>query len=400
MGGMILAAFIDYYEMFELDRSMTEKELKGKLKKWSADLTNKEGTTPVDDVVTRQEQRELRKHIMDAIRILGKTDSRKKYDAQLDEAVQTGNVNHAKVQEVKDALERARRFFEQQKYEQAMAAAKEALEHHANTDEPYEIISRSQFMLGDYEESLATVDQGAEAFSNAQNLWWLRIRTRIMMERYDDAQYILNQAISKFYNSARFTAEQAYLYFHADKIDLGERTMENYIRAHPDDREYRQYMAYNLIELSNYCYRYDTAAEMQLIIAQADYSKCLELVRLANQIYQDDFTRQSFEDVQCYGELRSDKESVMITKIYTTISVMAAVIGIFLFSDGSSFAMIPFLVSGIFFVFRYIVKKKSNLPVWQINRDYYRGYKETGEGWLYALATSPFDLVISWLRGQ
>lgn len=90
--------------------------------------------------------------------------------------------------------------------------------------------------------------------------------------------------------------------------------MEAYIQQHPSDTAYRQQMAYNLIELSNYCYRYDTESEMQLIIDQADYNRCLELVSMANSIYQDDYTRSALEDVKYYGERDYDEESKVIKK--------------------------------------------------------------------------------------
>lgn len=107
---------------------------------------------------------------------------------ELDAAIRAGQVNYEKAREVKDSLERARKYFEQQRYQKAIEAAREAIDNHANTDEPYEIISRSQFMTGDYQESLETLDQGTEIYQGSQSLWWLRIRTRIRMERYEEAQ--------------------------------------------------------------------------------------------------------------------------------------------------------------------------------------------------------------------
>ena len=319
---------------------------------------------------------------------------------ELDAAIRAGQVNYEKAREVKDSLERARKYFEQQRYQKAIEAAREAIDNHANTDEPYEIISRSQFMTGDYQESLETLDQGTEIYQGSQSLWWLRIRTRIRMERYEEAQTLLNQALQQFRGSSRFEAEQAYLYFHAEKPDQGKRTMEAYIQQHPSDTAYRQQMAYNLIELSNYCYRYDTESEMQLIIDQADYNRCLELVSMANSIYQDDYTRSALEDVKYYGERDYDEESKVIKKTYLGVSAVMGLIGLIALMQGSGAALIFLAVAGLFLVFRRVIDKNSYLPRWQLNRDYYRGYKETGDGWLYSLAVIPFDMVFSVLRGQ
>ena len=232
---MSKGTFVDFYEVFDLDRSMSEKELKKLLGKKSVAVSQLEGSTDPNDTKTRKELQEMKKLILEALKILGKTSSRKTYDIQLDEAVRAGNVNREKTKEIQDALERARRYFQQQKYEMALKAAQEALDNHANSEEPYEIISRSLFMMGDYKESLEAVDKGAEIFQNAVVLWWLRIRTRILMERYDEAQTLLNSAKDRFAGNAQFAAEQAYLYFHAEKYDVGKRTVEDYLKLHPSD---------------------------------------------------------------------------------------------------------------------------------------------------------------------
>lgn len=394
------AVFVDYYEMFHLERSMSESEIRKKMAEWSNMLTEMEGSTDPGNIAERKKLKEERAYHREARKILFHKEKRKQYDTELDAAIRAGQVHYEKTREVKDALERARKYFEQQRYQQAMEAAREAIDNHANTDEPYEIISRSQFMTGDYLESLETMDQGTQIYQSSQSLWWLRIRTRIRLEQYEEAQILLNQALERFRGATRFEAEQAYLYFHAGKSETGKQTMDACLQQHPSDTDYRQQMAYNLIELSNYCYRYDTASEMQLIIDQADYNKCLELVSTANRIYQDDYTKSALEDVKYYGEREYDEESKIIRKVYLGISLVAGVAGLLAMLDGSSIALLLFAITGIFLAFRKVIDKNSYLPRWQLNRDYYRGYKETGDGWLYAIAVMPFDMAFSVLRGQ
>lgn len=394
------AAFIDYYDIFHLERSMSEKEIKKKMTEWSIMLTQMDGSTDPSNIAEKKQLREKKECLREARKILFNAEKRKQYDMELDAALRAGQVNHQKTREIKDALERARRYFEQQHYTQAIEAAREAIDNHANTDEPYEIISRSQFMEGDYTESLETLDQGAEIYQGSQTLWWLRVRMHIRMEQYEEAQILLNRAREQFRDSIRFEAEQAYLYFHAEKSELGNRTMETYLQQHPSDSEYRQQMAYNLIELSNYCYRYDTESQMQMIIDQKDYDRCLELVRAANRIYQDDYTKAALEDVRYYGERDYDEESKVIKKTYMGISAAVGLIGLIALLMGSGAALILLAVAALFLVFQRVIDKNSYLPRWQLNRDYYRGYKETGDGWLYALAVMPFDMAFNVLQGK
>ena len=118
-------------------------------------------------------------------------------------------------------------------------------------------------------------------------------------------------------------------------------------------------MAYNLIELSNYCYRYDTESEMQLIIDQADYNRCLELVSMANSIYQDDYTRSALEDVKYYGERDYDEESKVIKKTYLGVSAVMGLVGFISLLKGSGIALIFLAVAGLFLVFRRVIDKNS-----------------------------------------
>ena len=200
------AEFVDYYVIFDLERSMTEKEIKKKMAEWSNMLTAQEGTTDPSNIEAKKELKENKARLREARKILFNAEKRKQYDMELDAAIRAGQVNYEKAREVKDSLERARKYFEQQRYQKAIEAAREAIDNHANTDEPYEIISRSQFMTGDYQESLETLDQGTEIYQGSQSLWWLRIRTRIRMERYEEAQTLLKQALKQFRGRSRFEA--------------------------------------------------------------------------------------------------------------------------------------------------------------------------------------------------
>lgn len=391
--------FIDYYEMFDLNRSMTEKELKKALGRKSVEVTKLEGSTNPNDMKTRKELQEIKNMILEAIKILGKAASRKAYDAELDEAVRAGRVNYEKTQEVQEALERARKYFEAQKYELALKYAKEALKANANTDEPHEIICRSLFMLGDYEESLDAIDEGVNAFQNAVNLWWLRVRIRIMMEQYDAAQAILNEALHKFYQNAQFAAEQAYLYFHAGQDEIGIKAVEAYLRENPNDMQYRQYVAYNLVEVANQYYKYDSGAEMLLISEEKDYKQCLKLTTLANQYYQDEYTREALNDVQKFGVVEYDQDNKLKRTAYLGISILSAVGAVFMLLNGSNPAIFM-LVAVLAFIGVKVIDKYSYRPYWQVYRDYYRGYKEKSEGWIFNLVSFPFDLAMSWLDGM
>lgn len=393
---MAKAKLVDYYEMFELDRTMTEKELKKVLGRKSVEVTKLEGSTDPNDTQTRKELQEVRQIILEAIKILGKAASRKAYDAELDEAIRKGTVSHEKTQEVQDALARARKYFEESKYELSLEYAREALRNGGNDEEPHEIIGRSLFMLGDYQDALDALDNAGKSFQNSVSLWWLRIRFRIMMECYDAAQKLIYQAMIQFSGDAQFAAEQAHLYFHAGKDDAGNRVIEEYLSRHPNDMRFRQYVAYNLIETSNMYYKYDSSADVLLITEESNYKECLKLITMANQYYQDDYTKSALENIKKFGAIEYDPDNVLMRKAYIGVGIAGAAIAILMLLGGST-PIVGMLIAAFGFLGVKVVDGCSYRPCWQGYRDYYRGYKEKNENWLFSIVAFPFDLAMGWL---
>lgn len=392
--------FVDYYAMFDLNRTWSEKELKKALGKKSSEISQWEACTSPNDTKTRKELQDLKNYILEAIKILGKADSRKTYDAQLDAALQSGNVDYERTGEAQSILEKARKYFAQERYDLALKTAQEALAHQVNTEEPYEIITDAMFMLGDYEELIQTADRGSELFPNSQILCWRKIRYRILMEKYEDAQKILNEAVIQFCHAPLFMAEQAYFYFYAGRFDVGKRMVEEYIQKNPTDNEYRQCVAYNLLEISNQYYKYDSAAEMTLITEQKDYEECLEIVTLANTYYQDDYTKECLENIQFYGSMQQDKENMFKKNVYIGLDVISVIIMLYSLLQGGGILTTAALLVTIFSSLAVIIMKRyCYLPAWQVNRDYFRGYKEKGDGWIYAIVSMPFDLAMLWIQG-
>lgn len=390
--------FIDYYEMFQLDRSKTESQLKKELGKLGHENNQRLNCTDPNNVDEIKQRLFFKKTIIEASMVLGNPARRKEYDARLDEALRTGTVSHEKSREVQDIIEQTRQYFEQQKYEQALRSAQEAIEKNANSDEMYEITARSYFMLGDYNQSLEAADKGADIFRNTISLWWLRIRLRILMEMYDDAQAELNTAYTIFGQHPQLAAEQAHLYFHAGQFDEGKRLVDSYLSANPSDMKYRQYVAYNLIDISNYCYKYDSQAEVFCIVKQQDYEQCLQLVTLANGYYQDDYTLEVLQDIQSFGEIQYDEDNKIKSVAYMGVTILSAIVGICMLIGGAEGAYIAFIIAAIGFVLKKVIDKYSYCAVWELNRDYYRGYKENTGNWLYNIASAPFDVAMSWFQ--
>ncbi len=389
--------FIDFYYLFSLDRSMTEKEIKKKLSRRQAEVSRLQGSTNRDDTETLKELQETMEYLRAAIQILSREESRKEYDTQLDAASKAGKVNREVAKEVHDILARARAFFEKGQYNLALKHAQEALDNHINGEEPYEIISRSYFMMGDYDEALETVGKATDIYTSSLYLRWLNIRFSVMTENFNEAQDKLNKAMDDFNSHSQLAAEQVYLYGYAERDDLLKTTIDSYIRANPNDADYRKYVAYNLVEISQQCYVYDSNAEMMLLTEEDSYNRCLNLVMMANSIYQDEYVQNELNYVQKFGETVFDDDHKGLKWFYRLSGIAAIIVGIINFSSmlegKGSWPLVVFLIGILFQGAVFLVNKVSYRPYWKVYRDYYRGFKESDDGALYNILVLPWELV-------
>ena len=392
--------FIDYYSMFseQINREMTESEIKKRLSEEMSFISQRLSGIHPDDEANQKSTREIRDHCRKAIKILSNPVTRREYDIQLDAAVKAGKVNYEVSEEVKDILARAHAFFEKGRYDLALNLAKEALDNKLDSEETYELISRSYFMLGDYDEAVDSVSKAAGIYQSSLHLRWLNIRFLTMTENFNEAQAKLNEAMRDFDNDSMLAAEQIYLYGYAERFDMLKDTIDSYISRNPNDMNYRRYVAHNLIEIAQQCYVYDSAAEMLLLTEEESYNRCLELVTLANTIFQDEYVQNELEYVKEFGEEVFDDDHKGLKRFYRIGCILLILFGIILITDlfegGSIYP--PIIVIGIGVLFQYaagLVDKCSYRPYWKVYRDTYRGFKEHDDGILYNVLMLPWEIV-------
>lgn len=233
-------------------------------------------------------------------------------------------------------------------------------------------MERSDFLLGNYDEALKESVANAKAFSSSVNMNWQAIRYMIMMEEYSRAQEALNIAKEAFPGNPIIQAEQIYLYGHAEKYELMYTEIDNYMKANPTDMDYRKIVAYNLIELSRFCYVVDQSAEAFLLLEEEDYNRARELVEKANELYQDEVTESELAYVRQFGEMVDDTGARNNVKpIY--------ILGIVLIVFGIGFPLL--LVIGVLLIVAGVVvgKKVNKIPYWRAYRNEIRGFRDADD---------------------
>ena len=379
--------------MFDLDRSWTEKKIKQTLSAKQAEIIRLKGAIDPNDISTRNELQETLQILRDAIKILGKIDSRQAYDIELKKAIEEGNISHEFDEVVEDILVKARNFLENGKYHLAVELANEALEKNKNQSEPYEILSQANYMLGNYDEALKIIQQGTYAFQNDITLRWLETHYFIMIEDYNKAQLLLNTAMNDFANNSVFLSEQVYLYYYLDKDELGKKKISEYINKYPNDNELRRLISYNLIEIAQQSFLYDSASDMYLLTEEHTYNRCLELTTLANQIYQDETTKSELEYVKQFGEKVFDEDHKTLVFLYGGLGIAAIILSLVDFFKWSLGAeKIFIIISIIFFLLAFVVRQISYRPYWKVYRDMYRGFKESDDSVLYTILSIPLEI--------
>ena len=378
---------LDYYDLFELDRSMDEKQIKKTLGKKQAEVIRLQGSTSRDDTVTLKELQQTMKIISDAIHILSKPELRKKYDIKLDKAKSAGEIHTEHTEEIKDVLKRAKAFYDKGQYELAIRFANQAIQESANEELPYAIICRSHFMLGDYDEAVQDADRGAKAFNSSMDLQWLRIHFRIMMEEYQDAQALLNSMLERGGSCSLFYAEQAYLYVYSKQDQVAERYINQYIQNNPTDTSFKKYVAYDLVEVAQQSYLYDSNSGLMVITEKESYKRALLLTTLANQLYQDDYICNELQKVNFLGHKEYDQDHDWLRNFYIGATAVFGVIA--LLAKGNSVMPIMVGIAAFCAVLAYVVVRTGYLPYWQICRDEYRGFKDSEDGIVYNLLLLP-----------
>lgn len=368
---------LDYYKAFALDRSWDEKQLRKELGKAQRTFMRRQSTTNDKEELDQINQT---LDILDkAIECLSHPDARKKYDAELDKAYQAGMVNDEAEAQARDALEKARLFYEKGQIQLAAKFALEAINNKVNDPTAYEILAKCYYDSGDYSHSIETVDKALSVYIDNEYFLWLSARINTIVERYDVAQQRINRMLELDPNSSQAHAEQIHFYMYADKEEIAFQQIEQYISQNPGDVAFKQETAYNLISFTNTCYLEDPETGSLVIADKASYTRCITLCQKAYSIYQDEYTKDNLESAQYFGQREFNSNNSYELKWLWGLGAFSLLGVIPMFSEISSisdfFVIFPsmLLLLCIYLVPAILLTIVSFRPYWQINRIYYTG---------------------------
>jgi len=375
---------LDYYKAFGLDRSWNEKQLRKELGKVQKTFMRRQSTTNDKEELDLINQ--TLETIDKAIECLSNADARKAYDKALDKAYQNGMVNDEAEAQARDALEKARQFYMKGQIQLAAKFALEAINNKVNDPTAYEILAKCYYDSGEYVSSVQTVDKALTIYVDNPYFLWLSARINTIIDKYDVAQQRINRMLELDPTSSKAHAEQIHFYMYSGQEAIAFQQIDQYVAQNPNDVEFKQETAYNLISFTNTCYLEDADTGSLVIADKASYTKCLTLCQKAYSLYQDDYTSKNLESAQFFGKREFNHNNSYELKWLWGLGALSlfAIVPSFSYMRSVSDFFTILLVLCIYLVPAILLTVVSFRPYWQINRIYYTGKA----GW--------FETIVIW----
>ncbi len=379
---------IDYYAVFLLDRNLSAKEIKKKLRSIQGDIRENMSSGSLNSEEVLAKLQASFHQVADALKVFKNDETKKKYDAQLDEAYATGALNTEAQKVAEDLYAEIEALFLKGNYQKAAQKCTEALNNNVRDAKIYGLLARSYYALRDVVRSVNTVAEGIKI--HPENMELLRIGARFTNEGQGDfntAQGYINRMFDLDQDNKYAHAEQIYLYLCNDKIDLAYQNIDNYINQHPQDSEFRKLCAYDLIGHSYSYYTKDDTSNSYYIISKEDYENCVDICEKAVSLYNDENTVKNLENAKAYGEIEfneDNKENIIWTAVAGVLYLFAAIMA---FSSASQtgtgiglLTAIPIVALGVGVLYCAVgLYQVSKRPYWQIYKYYMTGKREKRE---------------------
>lgn len=370
--------FVDFYDLLNLDRTKGTQSLQDLIrhisheKRMQRNFSKGEKSKELTQIIELCEE---------ALKYFKNDATRKKYDADLAQAVARNENSRRARPKADDLFGNAVEMFNNMRYDMAFELLNELIAETPNNEQAWQLLGDTKYMLGDYDDALKIIDTASQAFPMSINLKFSDIRLNILLDHFNEAQALLNKAIADFPDNPVFVSEQLYLYLAAGKADLAKKFIDDYIKTKPSDSEFRRLTAENLIEIASQNYVIEPESGQHFPITQEKYDLCLKLITWANQIWQDQNTLAALKHIKELGVETFDQTQIKNIIICLIIGIAFAIVA---FNGAGNFSGFIKLLcttpSGVLFAiplfFAFSIWRKSRRPLWKEYRDILRGYSD------------------------
>ena len=361
----------DYYAELELNEQERTKVLYDAIGKKAQDASRKLNGGALNSPELMEEFREIKAMAMEARPKFFNDSRRSVYDNLLKIARKAGKViirRRTKARTMPDDFfQRLNAMFAMDNYQGIIQACVDAINKDVHDYRLYFMLSLSYYYLDDYNNSLKAAEDGLTF--NKDNLELLRAAARASnvggQNGFNKAQEYINRMLEIDPESPIANSEQANLYLTAGKEDMAFQTIDAYVEKHPNDQQFRQETAYNLLAHSETFYTVLPEGNAMVIASRQDYEKCLETCQKAAGLYNDEAVNGMLNDVKSFGQIKYNRDN---------IEYIIGLIG------GGIIYIVIVPLSLLMFFCAWRLHCVSKRPYWQIYQYELTGKREPGEG--------------------
>lgn len=287
-----MATFVNYYAELGLDRGASvgqlESELKALRKKW----ISRQNAADTDK---RQKAERMVELIREATEVLLDADKKKKYDKELDKKgtsattttpsesytpMSTAGLEGAALM---DALES---YYENSKYNQAIAAANQALASGMANDDVYRYLILSYIEKGDDNGALRAINSMYTALPDDPDCLLLaaKVLLRVMNGHERDARMYLDKLFETGYgDNDDVVALDAEYYIDIGNMTLAEQKINAYLSTNPNDADFKSNIANAYVQYADSHYTVEIGGDWY-IDSEDNFKHYEELITKAQKV--------------------------------------------------------------------------------------------------------------------
>ena len=368
---------VDYYLKFDIDRKTETSEIFNKLQSDIGRFSKMQSDGALNDPSLFTDVVEFLRLAANAAPHFSNDKRRAKYDKMLKEAYDSGKlkIDEVRKKTISDIYDRLNESFKIGNYQFIIETCLEAMSKNIHDYKIYDMLATAYFNTNKIDKSFETIENGLKI--NPDNLILLKRGARQCVQGQlgvNKAQEYINRMIIIDPNAPLTVSEQIYLFLQISRKDDAFLIIDKYIEMYPDNEEFRQICAQDLIAYSNKFYipTFNTEGVRQTdgglaLASKADYEDCLEICNKAASLCANEATAKALETVKIFGEIRFNFENInsLLSLLGWGVAYCCTVV------------MIP--IGLILFFCTWRLYRLSYRPYWQINQFYLTGKREPAE---------------------
>lgn len=380
---------VDYYRYFGLTRSKDRKTLLNMLRQKQGELEQKKAAGALNEGPMMDNLLTASKQVADAIHIFKDRERFEKYNAQLDAAIANGTLNQELQSELEAALNEIEKLFLKGNYAAVIKRCRMDIDANGGDRKLYSLLTQSYMMLDQNNMALSAAEEYIKAFPDELDALDLGLRCHILVNNdIEKAQIYLNKILEKNPESIFAAIDQIYIHLAEKNIDMAFKEIDDYISAHPTDRDFKTVVAHDIIGCCSKLYICDKETDTLYLASDKDYKLCKTMSDKAASLCRDPEIKEFEEMTNHMGEKVLNEYNLPNIVWSFIAAALYGISGLVLAMQGEMAVLIMMMPIALLCTFiAVMLVKVSRRPYWQIYKYELTGKRERKEKIFIILGT-------------